>query len=107
MVDVVLVDAFDTKVIDNEGKADGAPCVCPISRGDLALTVPGDEEAFLEEFLCENAGLGKAVHAALDFAKMLPSESVMSLRLYSSMMSSGNRSSFILKYSYLDIGVMR
>ncbi len=69
MVNVVLVDVFDTKVINNEGKADGAPCMCPISRGDLALTVSGDEEAFLEEFLCKNAGLGKAVHATLDFAK--------------------------------------
>jgi hypothetical protein len=69
MVDVVLVDVLYTKVIDNEGKADGAPCMCPISRGDLALTVSGNEETFLEEFLSENAGLGKAVHASLDFAK--------------------------------------
>ncbi len=43
--------------------------MCPISRGDLALSVSSDEEAFLEEFSCNNAGLGKAVHAALDFAK--------------------------------------
>ncbi len=106
MVDVVLVDVLYTKVIDDEGKADGAPCMCPISRGDFALTVSGNEEAFLEEFLCENAGLGKAVHATVDFAKVaIGIGDVLEVVFFDDVF--GKLVEFILKYPHLNIGIMR
>jgi hypothetical protein len=41
----------------------------PIAGSQLALGVSGNTEAFLEEFLCKDAGLGKALHAMPYFAK--------------------------------------
>ncbi len=74
MVDVVLVDVLHAKVVNDEGKADGAPGVGPISWGELALAVPSDVETFFKEFLGDYAGLRKAVHASSDFAKVVPLE---------------------------------
>ncbi len=67
--DVILVDILYPEVVNNKGKADGAPCMGPIAGGQLALGVSSNMEAFLEEFLRNDAGLGKAIHAATYFAK--------------------------------------
>ena len=64
MGDVILVDVFDSKIVDNEGEADWAPVVCPVSWGELALFVAGDDESFLEELLCNNSCLGESVHSS-------------------------------------------
>jgi hypothetical protein len=65
MSDVFLVDVLHSKVVDNEGEADWAPIVTPISWCDLALPVPCLVEALGEEVLSNNAGLREAIHPAL------------------------------------------
>ncbi len=45
------------------------PCMGPIARGQLALGVTSNTKALLEEFLCDDAGLGKAIHTTTYFAK--------------------------------------
>jgi hypothetical protein len=42
MSDVIFVDVFDSKVIDNKGEADGTPIVRPETWSELALTVSCD-----------------------------------------------------------------
>jgi hypothetical protein len=66
---IVLVDILYPEVINDKGKADGVPCMGPIAGGQLALGVSGNTEAFLEESLRNDAGLGKAINAAQYFAK--------------------------------------
>jgi hypothetical protein len=69
MFDVFFVDVLHSKVVDNEGEADWAPIVTPISWCDLALLVPCLVEALGEEVLSNNAGLREAVHPSLHFAE--------------------------------------
>ena len=46
MLNIVLVDVFHPKVINNEGETDGAPVVLPIAWGDFSLAI----SSFLETF---------------------------------------------------------
>jgi hypothetical protein len=67
--DVVLVDILYPEVVDDKGKADGVSCMGPIAGGQLALGVSSNTEAFFEEFLPNDAGLGKSIHATTYYAK--------------------------------------
>ncbi len=107
MFDVFLVDVLHSKVVDDEGEADWVPIVTPISWCDLVLLVPCLVEALGEEVLSNNAGLVRPYILRCTLQKTLPSASALSRSLYSLMMSSGNNSNFILKYSYWSMGVMR
>ena len=69
MFDIFLVDVLHSKVIDNEGEADWAPIVMPISWCDLALSVPCLVDVLGEEILSNNAGLKEAIHPALHFTE--------------------------------------
>ena len=71
MGDVILVDVFDSKIVDDEGETDWAPVVCPVSWGELALFVAGNDESFLEELLCDNSCLGESVHSSSYFAEYI------------------------------------
>ncbi len=64
MGDVILVDVFDSKVVDHKGETDWAPVVCPISWGKFALFVAGDAESFLKEFLRDYSCLGESIHSS-------------------------------------------
>jgi hypothetical protein len=48
---------FDAKVINDMAEGDVMPHVTPQSRHVLTLIVASDGEAFLKEFICEDAGL--------------------------------------------------
>jgi hypothetical protein len=69
MFDVFLVIVLHSKNVDNEGEADWAPIVTPISWCDLALLVPCLVEALSEEVLSNNDGLRDAVHPVSHFAE--------------------------------------
>ena len=99
MLDIIFVDVLHTKIVNSKGKADRAPGVTPISWGDFALSVPCFAERFGEEVLCNYSGLWEAIHPASYFTEKLLSVSTLSWSQYSSMISCGNRSNFIPKYS--------
>jgi hypothetical protein len=69
MFDISLVDVLHSKVVDNEGEADWAPIVMPISWCHIVLSVPCLVEALGEEVLSNNAGLREAVHPTSHFAE--------------------------------------
>ncbi len=69
MFDVFLVDVLHSKVVNNEGEADWAPIMTPISWCDLALLVPCLVEALGEEVLSNNAGLKEAIHPVSHFVE--------------------------------------
>ncbi len=69
MFDTFLVDLLHSKVVNNEGEADWAPVVMPISWCDLALPVTCLKEALSEEVLRNNVGLREAVHPTLHFTE--------------------------------------
>ncbi len=68
MADVVFVDVLHAKNFDNEGEADGASIMPPVSWCDGALLVTCFVKAFGEEVLCNDAGLWEAVHSPSHFA---------------------------------------
>jgi hypothetical protein len=45
------------KIVDDKAEGDVTPHVMPQSRRVLTLIVASDGEAFLEEFVCKDAGL--------------------------------------------------
>lgn len=57
MLNIILVDIFYSKVVDDEGEANGMPRVGPVSGHQLDLAVSCDVEAFFQEFLCNDADL--------------------------------------------------
>ncbi len=69
MVDVGLVDVLHAKIVNNQGEADWAPFVAPVSRGYFALLVACFVELFGEEVLGNDAGLWEAVHSLSYFAE--------------------------------------
>ena len=72
MSDVIFVDVFDSKVIDDKGEADGTPSVHPETWSELALVVSCNNQSFFEEFLCNNSCLGGSRHATVHFAELVP-----------------------------------
>jgi hypothetical protein len=58
MFHVSHADRFDSKVVNNKAEGDVMPHLTPQSRHVLTLIVASDGEAFLEEFIQEDASLG-------------------------------------------------
>ena len=71
MGNAIHVDVFDSKIVNDEGETDWAPVMCPVSWGERALFVAGDDESFLEELLCDNSCLGESVHSSSNFAEYI------------------------------------
>ncbi len=69
MLNIVLVDVLHAKVVDDKCETDGATVMLPVPWHDLALLIPGFAELLGEEVLRYDAGLGEAVHSALNFAE--------------------------------------
>jgi len=67
MISVLLADIFDSKIIDHEGKFNGAPFVTPEPGCVTTLEVSFGFQSFSEELVGEDASLGKAVHATSNF----------------------------------------
>ena len=72
MVGVFFPDVFDTKIINNETKTYGAPCVTPEAWGVAYRCVAIATEETDKLFFGQDAGLRKTVHSAMylhvDFA---------------------------------------
>ena len=66
MVRVFFAYVFDTEVINNETKTDGAPCVMPEVRGVLYRCIAIATEETDQLFFGKDAGLGKTIHSAAD-----------------------------------------
>jgi hypothetical protein len=60
---------FDAKVVGNKAEGDVTPHVTPQSRRVLTLIVASDGKAFLEEFVCKDAGLWEPIHSLSNFDK--------------------------------------
>jgi hypothetical protein len=58
---------LDAKVVYDKAKGDVTPHVMPKSRRVLTLIIASDGEAFLEEFVCEDANLWEPVHTLANF----------------------------------------
>jgi hypothetical protein len=58
---------LDAKVVDNKAKGDVTPHVVPKSWRVLTLIIDSDGEAFLEEFVCKDAGLWEPIHTLANF----------------------------------------
>ena len=69
VLDAVFVDVFHTEIINDRCEADWAPFVMPLSWGDCALLVPGFEETFGEEVVCNYSSLWEAVHPTVHFTE--------------------------------------
>ena len=54
VLDVLLTDIFDSKVIDDQGENNGMPLVFPQTRSGLALRVAMFLQSFGEEFFCDD-----------------------------------------------------
>ncbi len=57
----------DAKVGNNKAKGDVTSHVTPKSRHVLTLIIASDGKAFLEEFVCKDAGLWELVHTLASF----------------------------------------
>ncbi len=67
MVDVLLPDVLDAKVVATESEQEILPVVCPKARIDFALMVDMLVEAFFKEILCKDACLRETIHSFLYF----------------------------------------
>ncbi len=72
MSDVVFIDVFDSKIVNNKGETDGPPIVSLETWGKLALMVSCDNQPFFEELLCNNSCLGGPVHASANLTEHVP-----------------------------------
>jgi hypothetical protein len=72
MSDVVFIDVFDSKIVNNKGETDGPPIVSLEIWGEVALTVSYDNQPFFEEFLCNDSCLGEPVHALANLTEHVP-----------------------------------
>ncbi len=72
MGDVVLIDVFDSKIVNYKGETDGPPIVSPETWEELALTVSCNNQPFFEEFLCNDSCLGEPVHASSNLTEHVP-----------------------------------
>ncbi len=55
VVGVFVSNIFDAKVVNNEDKLDGAPCVAPEARRGGSFVVAKSIEAFLYQVVCQLA----------------------------------------------------
>jgi hypothetical protein len=58
---------LDAKVVNDRAKSDVTPHVRPKSRCVLTLMIASDGNAFLEEFVCEDASLWEPMHTLENF----------------------------------------
>ena len=65
MVGMFFANVFDTKVINDETKTDGAPCVMPEAQGVVYRFVAIATEETHQLFFGKDAGLGKTIHSAV------------------------------------------
>ncbi len=106
MLNIVLVDVFHSKVINNEVETDGAPVVLPIAWGDFLWQYPAFWSCLVSRSCAMIPAWGRPYMPHCTSQKTLPSVSTLSRSPYSSMMSGGNNSNFIQKYSKLSICVI-
>jgi len=67
VVHVIHVGDFYPKIVDDEAENCTTPDVTPEARCVLALVVTSFEHSLFEELVGNDAGLGEAVHAFLNF----------------------------------------
>ena len=91
MVGVFFADVFDTKVINDETKTDGAPCVMPEARGVADRCVAIATKEMDQLFFGKDASSGKTIHSVAD------------LHIYLSVV--GNVSEFVVRDDFLGDGV--
>ena len=66
MVGVFFSNVFDTEVINDETKSDGAPCVTPDARGVAYRCIAIATEETDQLFFGKNADMGKTIHSLAD-----------------------------------------
>jgi len=71
---------FHTKVIYNEAELDGTPFVAPEARGGFSFVVAFSKKAGSEKIVGQNASLGKAIAALVNF-KVDPTIAVSTCKL--------------------------
>ena len=59
-------NAFDSKIIDTEGKRDQAPVMLSETWSDSALLVAFGGQAFFEQLLCNDSCLWEIINTFLD-----------------------------------------
>jgi len=64
---ILLVGVFDSKVIDYQGKCNCSCGMVSEARSDGAWCIAMGLQELLELLIGQKTGLGKAVHATLDF----------------------------------------
>ena len=67
VVHVIHVGHIYSKIVDNKAEHNAMPDVAPETRSVLALVISFGREAFFEELVGKDAGLGEAVHPFSDF----------------------------------------
>jgi hypothetical protein len=67
MIQVGITNVLDGKIVDNEGKHDGAPFVAPEPGGGGCFIVVEIGKAVSEEFVGKDACMGETVHATVHF----------------------------------------
>ena len=67
VVQVGIADVLDREVVNDEGKHDGAPLVSPEAWSGGCFVVVEFGESVSEEVVCQDAGLGEAVHSETHF----------------------------------------
>jgi hypothetical protein len=67
MLHVGHAGCLDAKIVNNKAEGDVTPHMTPQARRVLTLIVASDGEAFLEKFVCKDAGLWEPVHTLANF----------------------------------------
>ena len=80
VVEVFNSNIFYAKVINNEAELDGKPFVAPETRGGFHLVVAFSKKARSEEIVGQDASLGKAITALVNF-KVNPTVAVSTCKL--------------------------
>jgi hypothetical protein len=64
MINVFLTHIFHPKIVHNQREQDGARGMLPQTGGVWTFEISVGEQTPLQEFVCQNAGLGEAPHCA-------------------------------------------
>ncbi len=64
MIDVFLTHIFHSKIVLSQCEQDKACGMLPQTGGVWTLTISVWEQMLLQQFVCQNAGLGEAPHCA-------------------------------------------
>ena len=67
MINMLLANIFNSKIIDYQREGDWAGEMSTEARGMLTFVIAMREETFSEQLVCEDACLGKAPHSSMHF----------------------------------------